>query len=69
MPTRTSIEDAAMTGNSFNCHNLGESKLFDFSIGELDLAIADYSVALEIDSKSSQGSNMKNDLSGYNLKN
>ena len=30
-----------------------------FSIGELDLAIADYSLALEIDSKTSQGLSIK----------
>jgi hypothetical protein len=38
----------AMIGNNY----VIRSK-FSFSIGELDLAIADYSLALEIDSKNS----------------
>lgn len=42
------IEAAAMTG----LNEIKNKLIINFSVGELDLAIADYSMALEIDSKS-----------------
>lgn len=54
----TLIEDAAMIGTFLLLYC---TQRF-FSIGELDLAILDYSVALEIDSKQSQNTSNTNDF-------
>lgn len=52
MPMHISIVDAATTRNKI-LTSLLNIFVKIYRIGELDLAIADYSTALEIDSKSS----------------